>query len=168
MRARTAVAATSVALALMFTGCGGQNATSKQQSAPTTASPSPTLDLAAKVRAWAEEGGTDTLNTLAKRLGKVDKDSHPVNLVGLQDSCAQLTADVETAQGEAPMPDVTLDKRWKLALYHLGKSASACTVGAASGDQASFDLMSAEMSIGNEHLNAVAKRINEITVGSAS
>lgn len=168
MRARTAVATTSVALALMLTGCGGESATPKQQPTTATASASPSLDPAAKVRAWANEGGTDTLNTLTKGLGKVDKDSHPVDLAGLQDSCAQLTADVETAQGEAPMPDETLAKRWKLALDHLGKSATACTVGAASEDQASFDLMSAEMSIGNEHLNAVVKRINEITASSDS
>ncbi|WP_234539426.1 hypothetical protein [Streptomyces shenzhenensis] len=124
------------------------------------------MDLAAKVRAWASAGGTDMLSTLAKSLSQVDKDSHPVDLAALQTSCAQLTADVEAAQGEAPMPDETLAKRWKLALDHLGKSASACTVGAASEDQASFDLMSAEMSIGNDHLNAVVKRINEITAST--
>ncbi|MEU4087571.1 hypothetical protein [Streptomyces aureus] len=60
------------------------------------------------------------------------------------------------------MPDDKLAARWRLALEHLGKSASACTVGAASEDQASFDLMAAEMAIGIKHLDAVSKRINEI------
>ncbi|MFF1770484.1 hypothetical protein [Streptomyces sp. NPDC058249] len=152
---------------LMLTGCGGTSAT-PEQPATTSASASPSTDPAAKVRAWADAGGTDTLGTIAKSLGQVDKDSHPVDLAALQTSCAQLTADVEAAQGEDPMPDKTLAKRWKLALDHLGKSASACTVGAASEDQASFDLMSAEMSIGTEHLNAVVKRINEINASSDS
>ena len=61
------------------------------------------------------------------------------------------------------MPDDKLAARWKLALDHLGKSASACTVGAASEDQASFDLMAAEMAIRNKHLDAVVTRINEIS-----
>lgn len=98
-----------------------------------------------------------------KGLKQVDKDSDPVDLAALQTSCAQLTADIEAAAEEDPMPDETLAKRWKLALDHLGKSASACTVGAASEDQASFDLMAAEMSIGTDHLNAVVKRVGEIT-----
>ncbi|MEU0783270.1 hypothetical protein ABZ341_17065 [Streptomyces sp. NPDC006173] len=150
---------------LLLAGCGGTSATAEDP-ATTSAPARASADPAAQLRAWADGGGNDTLGTLMKSLGKVDKDSHPVDLTALQSSCAQLTADVEAAAGEDPMPDETLAKRWNLALDHLGKSASACTVGAASEDQASFDLMSAEMSIGNEHLNAVVKRINEITEAS--
>ncbi|MER5467206.1 hypothetical protein [Streptomyces sp. NPDC002685] len=148
-------------LVLALTGCGGTSATPKQP-ATTSASASPSTAPADKMLAWADAGGFDTLDTLMKSLGQVDKDSDPVDLAALQTSCAQLTADVEAAAEEDPMPDETLANRWKLALDHLGKSASACTVGAASEDQASFDLMDAEMSIGNKHLNAVVKRINEI------
>lgn len=145
---------------LMLTGCGG---TSTAPEKPARTSKSASTDPMAELRAWADAGGNDTLKALMKSLGQVAKDSDPVDLPALQTSCAQLTADVEAATEEAPMPDAKLAKRWKLALDHLGKSASACTVGAASEDQASFDLMSAEMSIGTAHLNAVVKRIGEIT-----
>src|SRR5438132_13712552 len=112
MRARTTAVATSAALVLVLTGCGGAT-TTPEQPATTSAAASPNADPAAKVRAWADAGGTDTLGTLAKSLGKVDKDSHPVDLAALQTSCAQLTADVEAAQGEDPMPAEKLAKRWK-------------------------------------------------------
>ncbi|MFF4534639.1 hypothetical protein [Streptomyces aureus] len=154
---------TAVLLAVLLTGCGGTSAAPEQSAAPSTSAPaSPTTDTATRVRAWADAGGFDTLGTLAKSLGQVDKDSDPVDLAALQTSCAQLTADVEAAAEEDPMPDDKLAARWRLALEHLGKSASACTVGAASEDQSSFDLMAAEIAIGIKHLDAVSKRINEI------
>lgn len=164
MRIRPAVAVTSVATVLLLTGCGSAT-TTPEKAVRTTASASPSADPAAELLAWADAGGSDTLSTLSASLGQVDKDSHPADVVALQDSCAKLTADVEAALGEDPMPDEAMARRWNLALDHLGKSASACTVGAASDDQASFDLMAAEMSIGNEHLNAVVKQINELTAG---
>ncbi|MET7983025.1 hypothetical protein [Streptomyces sp. NPDC005281] len=157
------VATTAVALVLTLTSCGGTSAAPEQSTTSASASASPSADPATKLRAWADAGGTDTLGVLMKGLKQVDKDSDPVDLAALQTSCAQLTADIEAAAEEDPMPDETLAKRWKLALDHLGKSASACTVGAASEDQASFDLMAAEMSIGTDHLNAVVKRVGEIT-----
>ncbi|MEU0433710.1 hypothetical protein ABZ153_19120 [Streptomyces sp. NPDC006290] len=150
---------------LLLTGCGATRAT-PEQPATTSASASPSTDPAAKVRAWADAGGFDSLDTLSTSLGQVEKDSDPVDLTALQTSCAQLTADVEAIAQEDPMPDEKLAARWKLALDHLGKSASACTVGAASEDQASFDLMAAEMSIGTKHLDAVVKRITEISDAS--
>ncbi|MCX5008551.1 hypothetical protein OHB05_39030 [Streptomyces sp. NBC_00638] len=163
MRTKPAVATTAVVLTFLLVGCGGTSAVPEQLATPSTsAAASPTVDTATKVRAWADAGGFDSLDTLVKSLGQVEKDSDPVDLAALQTSCAQLTADVEAIAEEDPMPDDKLAARWKLALDHLGKSASACTVGAASGDQASFDLMAAEMSIGNEHLDAVAKQITEI------
>ncbi|MGW3913173.1 hypothetical protein ACWEBX_16900 [Streptomyces sp. NPDC005070] len=164
MRIRPAVATTAVALALTLTGCGSTSATPEQATTTSaSASASASADTATKVRAWADAGGFDSLDTLAKSLGQVEKDSDPVDLEALQTSCAQLTADVEGAAEEDPIPDKESAARWKLALDHLGKSASACTVGANSEDQASFDLMSAEMAIGTKHLDAVAKRITEIS-----
>ncbi|MEV6016778.1 MULTISPECIES: hypothetical protein [unclassified Streptomyces] len=164
MRTKLAIATTTVALSLLLAACGGGTSAAPHQWATpsTSTSASPSTDTATKVRAWADAGGFDSLNTLAKSLGQVEKDSDPVDLAALQTSCAQLTADVEGIAQEDPMPDEKLAARWKLALDHLGKSASACTVGANSEDQASFDLMAAEMSIGTDHLDAVAKRVNQI------
>ncbi|MFF3409513.1 hypothetical protein ACFYW8_25560 [Streptomyces sp. NPDC002742] len=168
MRTKPAIATTAVALSFLFAGCGGGISAAPEQAATpsTSASARPSTGTATKVHAWAEAGGFDSLDTLTKSLRQVEKDSDPVNLAALQTSCAQLTADVEAIAQEDPMPDDKLAARWKLALDHLGKSASACTVGANSEDQASFDLMAAEMSIGNEHLDAVATRINEIAEAS--
>lgn len=110
---------------------------------------------------WRDGGGLDTLSPLTGDLKAVSKASDPVDPDGLRDSCSTLTADIETAQEGDPLPDTATNKRWSLALEHLGNSAIACTLGAVSGDQASFDLMASEVEIGVKHLNAVNKRLDE-------
>lgn len=126
--------------------------------AETSASPS----AAQQLRDWSSNGGNDTLTALAGDLTAVDNDSHPVNLDRLRDSCSTLTADIEAAQEGDPLPDPTTNKRWILALQHLAQSATACSAGAVSGDQAQFDLMASEMDIGIKHLSAVNKRLDQI------
>lgn len=111
---------------------------------------------------WRDNGGSATLDTLTTDLAAVDKDSNPVDLAGLRDSCSTLTADLETARAGTPMPHPPTAQRWNLALDHLTASAKACTDGAVSGDQASFDLMASEMDIGIKHMAAVAKQIGEL------
>ncbi|GAA2599308.1 hypothetical protein [Streptomyces tubercidicus] len=152
-----------VASALLLTGCGKEpTPTSKLAQSP-TASASATLSPAEKFKEWADTGGSEIVNTIGKDLSAVDKDSHPADLEALKDSCAQLTADLEVAQGGEAMPDRAMASRWVLALKHLKTSAAACTDGANGADQASFDKMAAEMSIGTKHLSAVVKRLSEVT-----
>lgn len=126
------------------------------------ADPAPSKDPAQRFVDWANNGGSDTLNTLSTDLSAVDADSDPIDFDGLRDSCSTLTADVEAAQDGEPMPDKATAKRWNLALEHLANSATACTEGAVSEDQASFDLMASEMDIGIKHLNAVNKHLDEV------
>ncbi|MGW7261604.1 hypothetical protein [Streptomyces sp. NPDC054834] len=128
------------------------------EAAKTSASPS----LAEQMHAWGSKGGSETLTTLVDDLSKVGDDSDLADLDGLRDSCSTLTADIEAAQEEDQVPDPATNKRWKLALKHLGNSATACSTGAVSGDQTQFDLMASEMDIGIKHLNAVNKRVDEI------
>ncbi|MGW3361036.1 hypothetical protein ACWDFL_37615 [Streptomyces bungoensis] len=127
-------------------------------STKTSAAPS----MADRMHDWSDKGGSATLTTLVADLKQVGDDSDPVDLDALRDSCSTLTADIEAAQQEDPVPDTATDKRWSLALEHLGNSATACTTGAVSGDQTQFDLMASEMDIGIKHLNAVNKRVDEI------
>ncbi|MER6280631.1 hypothetical protein ABT202_30760 [Streptomyces sp900105245] len=118
--------------------------------------------MAERMHDWSDDGGSETLTTLVDDLKEVGDDSEPPDLDGLRDSCSTLTADIEAAQEEDPVPDSATNKRWALALDHLGNSATACTTGAVSGDQTQFDLMASEMEIGIKHLNAVNKRVDKI------
>ncbi|MEU7435098.1 hypothetical protein AB0B07_30330 [Streptomyces sioyaensis] len=149
--------------ALLLTGCGKEATPTSEPTHSPTASASATLSPAEKFKEWADTGGSETVNTVGKDLSAVDKDSHPADLEALKDSCAQLTADLEVAQGGDAMPDGAMASRWGLALKHLKASAAACTEGANGEDQASFDTMAAEMSIGTKHLSAVVKRLSEVT-----
>lgn len=159
------IIAVCLAAGVTLAGCGSDkdDSKAKPKAHATTASASPTQDPAAEFLAWADAGGSETLDTIVTDLDAVDKDSHPVDIEGLKESCALLTADLEVAKDEDPMPDKAMAKRWDLALTHLTASAKACTEGANNEDQASFDTMAAEMSIGNKHLDAVVKRLNEVT-----
>ncbi|GAA1065245.1 hypothetical protein [Streptomyces asiaticus] len=152
---------------LAVAGCGSDDgkASSKPSRSPSATSASPSQDPAAEFLAWSNAGGSDTIDTVLKDLDAVDKDSHPVDIDGLKESCALLTADLEVAKDEDPMPDKAMAQRWGLAVTHLTASARACTEGANNEDQASFDTMAAEMAIGNKHLDAVVKRLNEVTGG---
>ncbi|GED89347.1 hypothetical protein [Streptomyces sp. 6-11-2] len=132
--------------------------------ATTSNAPDPTpstKDVAQQFADWRDNGGLDTLTTLTDDLKAVSDASDPVDLDDLRDSCSTLTADIETAQEGDPLPDTATNTRWSLALEHLGNSATACTLGAVSSDQASFDLMASEMEIGLKHLTAVNKRVDE-------
>lgn len=131
----------------------------------TSATPTPSPDITDQFIDWRDNGGNETLTTLSDDLSAVDKASDPVNLEGLRDACATLTADVETAQQGDPIPDDATNKSWDLALEHLANSASACTLGAVGNDQASFDLMASEMDIGIRHLNAVGKHLDKVLKG---
>jgi hypothetical protein len=122
------------------------------------ASPDPTEAF----KSWADSGGSDTLQTILDDLDSVNKASSAAGLDQLSDSCAQLTADIETAQTGDALPDKAAATAWKLAMEHLQQSASACTAGANSGEQSDFDTMSAEMAIGVKHLNAVNSRLDEV------
>jgi hypothetical protein len=130
--------------------------------APAAAKSSASPSMAEQMHDWGNNGGSETLTTLVDDLSAVEDDSDPVDLDGLRDSCSTLTADIEAAQQEDPVPDPATNKRWKLALEHLGNSATACSTGAVSGDQTQFDLMASEMDIGIKHLDAVNKRVDEI------
>jgi hypothetical protein len=129
---------------------------------PSATKTSTAPSMADRMHDWSDNGGNETLTTLVADLQQVGDDSDPIDLDGLRDSCSTLTADIEAAQEEDPVPDAATNKRWSLALEHLGNSATACTTGAVSGDQSQFDLMASEMDIGIKHLNAVDKRVDEI------
>ncbi|MFH8736795.1 hypothetical protein [Streptomyces sp. NPDC017964] len=150
--------------AIALTACGTQTKTDEPARKPAKTSHKPTAskDPAQQFLDWADNGGSESIDTIATDLGAVDKDSHPVDLAGLRESCSTLTADIEAAQGGDPMPDKAMAKRWDLALEHLANSATACTEGSISEDQASFDLMASEMDIGIKHLNAVNKHLDEV------
>ncbi|MFB6955489.1 hypothetical protein ACFCYB_00275 [Streptomyces sp. NPDC056309] len=161
----------AVAAILVIAGVGLAIASNKSDNkaapAATTSStptpePSASKDIAQEFADWRDDGGLDTLTTLSADLKAVDEASHPADLDGLRDSCSTLTADIETAQEGDPLPDTATNKRWSLALEHLANSATACTLGAVSSDQASFDLMASEMEIGTKHLHAVVERVGEV------
>ena len=153
------VAIAGIATAGLLISNNKHNADKPQPKAATTsAAPS----MADRLHDWSDNGGNDTLTTLSKDLGKVADDSDPIDLDDLRDSCSTLTADIEAAQQDDPLPDPATNKRWNLALKHLGNSATACSTGAVSGDQTQFDLMASEMDIGIKHLNAVNKRLDEV------
>ncbi|WP_326648366.1 hypothetical protein [Streptomyces sp. NBC_01750] len=166
MNTRTTVAVAAV-LFISLAGCGtAESKTPGEAETPTVgAASTPSLSAVDQLRNWRDTGGSDQLSTITADLTAVNKDSHPVNLPGLRKSCPRMTADLEAAQKGDPMPDKTLATRWSLALEHLAASAAACAQGANSEDQASFDTMAAEMSIGTEHLVAVNDRLTEI-IGS--
>ncbi|MFJ6563160.1 hypothetical protein ACIQMV_25535 [Streptomyces sp. NPDC091412] len=54
------------------------------------------------------------------------------------------------------------NKRWSLAFEYPANSATACTLGAVSGDQACFDLMASEVEIGLKYLKAANKRLDGV------
>lgn len=163
MHARiTTIATLTAALALSLTGCGSQGDT-KAKAAPSSESASPTPDAVDQLIEWRDGGGSETLDTFLQDLAVVDEASDPVDLGGLRDACADLTAHVETAQLEDPIPDETANNSWKLALEHFAASATACTNGAVSDSQDDFDLMASEMDIGIRHMTAVGDRIGELT-----
>lgn len=143
----------------------GNDAKTEPAATATSASPTPSPDITDQFIDWRDNGGNETLTTLGDDLSAVDKASDPVDLEGLRDACATLTADVETAQQGDPIPDDATNKSWDLALEHLANSATACTLGAVGNDQASFDLMASEMDIGIRHLNAVSKHLDKILEG---
>lgn len=149
-----------VGLAISINKSDDKGVPSTSSSAPDP-TPSVSKDIAQEIADWRDNGGSDTLSTLVSDLTAVGKASDPVDLDGLRDSCSTLTADIESAQEGNPIPDAATNKRWSLALEHLGNSASACTRGAVSGDQDSFDLMASEMEIGTKHLKAVNKSLGE-------
>lgn len=152
-----AIAATGAVIANHDSGNNDRTAAAK-----TSAAPTPSKDQAQQFIDWADNGGSDTLDTIATDLHAVDLASDPTDFDGLRDSCSTLTADIEAAQGGPPMPHKATAKRWSLALEHLANSASACTNGAVSEDQDDFDLMASEMDIGIKHLNAVNKHLDEL------
>ncbi|MFD8771392.1 hypothetical protein ACFRCQ_28255 [Cytobacillus firmus] len=161
MRTRTiTIPAILTITAIALTACGTQTKTDEPAKKPAKTSAS--KDPAQQFLDWADNGGSESIDTIATDLGAVDKASHPVDLAGLRESCSTLTADIEAAQGGDPMPDKAMAKRWDLALTHLANSATACTEGSISEDQASFDLMASEMDIGIKHLNAVNKHLDEV------
>lgn len=159
MHTRT-VALVTLAASLLLTGCGTQTKPPTTDKPVVTASPTP--DTLQQMVEWRDSGGSATLHTLLTDLAAVDKHSRPPNLTALRDSCATLTADLEAARASTPMPHPPTAQRWNLALDHLTASAKACTDGAVSGDQASFDLMASEMDIGVKHMEATAKQIDEL------
>jgi hypothetical protein len=160
MHARTAAILTIAALAL--TACGSQkSASSKPTPTATTASATPSKSMVDQLIAWRDSGGGDTLDTLVSDLGAVDKASDPIDLPALLEACSTLTANLESAQQEDPVPDEDTNKRWALALEHLTNSATACTTGAVSENQDDFDLMASEMEIGIKHLDAVSENLNK-------
>lgn len=168
MNHRTTLAAACLAAAaLTLTACGSETTASSKPdttaaaTASPTPSPSPTKDTVDKLIDWRDNGGSDTLDTITTDLGAVGKASDPIDLPALLDACSTLTADLEVAQQEDPIPDEETNRSWSLALEHLTASASACTTGAAGEDQASFDLMTAEMEIGIKHLTAVSDSIDK-------
>ncbi|MCX5441347.1 hypothetical protein OHB53_08645 [Streptomyces sp. NBC_00056] len=150
--------------AIALTACGTQTESGDSAKKPgkNSASPTASKDPSQQFLDWADNGGSESIDTIATDLGAVDEDSHPVDLAGLRESCSTLTADIEAAQGGDPMPDKAMAKRWDLALKHLANSATACTEGSVSEDQTSFDLMASEMDIGIKHLNAVNKHLDEL------
>ncbi|MGW4042989.1 hypothetical protein [Streptomyces sp. NPDC004721] len=167
-RAITIGSAVAAILVIAGVGLAISSNKSDDKAAPAASSsapgptPSASKDIAQEFADWRDDGGLDTLTTLSADLKAVDEASHPADLDGLRDSCSTLTADIETAQEGDPLPDKATNKRWSLALEHLGNSATACTLGAVSSDQASFDLMASEMEIGTKHLHAVVERVGEV------
>lgn len=163
MKTRTTVTATLLIIGLTLPACSTRQAPASGPSAPSpTASPSASKDTVQQFIEWRDDGGSATLDTLMADLKAVDEDSHPVDFAGLRESCSTLTADLEAARGGAPMPHPPTAQRWQLALEHLTASAKACSDGAVSEDQESFDLMASEMDIGIKHMDAVVKQIGEL------
>ncbi|MGY1579181.1 hypothetical protein [Streptomyces sp. MN13] len=162
MHARTAAIAAIAALTLSACGTEKDTATDAK---PTATTASPSKDLAEQLREWNRDGGGETLQTLVDDLAAVDEASDPVDLAGLREACATLTADLEIAQQGDPIPHRDSDDSWALALEHLTNSATACTTGAVSEDQASFDLMASEMDIGIQHLNKVNEHLDKVLAG---
>ncbi|MFH9677369.1 hypothetical protein ACH4L5_34555 [Streptomyces sp. NPDC017405] len=160
-----AVVAGIATVGLLIGNNTDDDAKAAKQPAPTATKTSAVPTLAKRMRTWSDAGGTETITTLAADLSQVADDSNPVDLAKLSDSCSTLTADIEAAQDEDPIPDPAANKRWSLALEHLGKSATACAIGAVSKDQVQFDLMASEMTIGIKHLNAVNKRLDVLGTG---
>jgi hypothetical protein len=159
MHTRTATILTIAALTL--TACGSQAGSTKAEPTPTPTSASPSPDITDQLIAWRDGGGSETLQKLVDNLTAVDEASDPIDFDGLREACSTLTADIETAQLGAPIPDEDTNNSWNLALDHLAKSATACTNGAVSESQDDFDLMASEMDIGIKHLDAVNKNIDE-------
>ncbi len=162
MHARTAAILALAALTL--TACGTREAASGKPAptpTPTTASATPSKSITDQLIDWRDNGGSDTIQTLADDLSAVGKASDPIDLAGLLEACSTLTADLETAQQQDPVPDKATNTSWTLALDHLTKSATACTNGAVSQDQDDFDLMASEMQIGIKHLNGVNDGIDK-------
>jgi predicted small secreted protein len=164
MRRTIAITTLTTALALSLAGCGGQDGreAGAAPSVSSTAPASPTPDVVDQMIEWRDSGGSETLDTFLKDLTAVDKASHPVDLDGLRDACADLAAHVETAQLEDPIPDETANNSWKLTLKHFAASATACSNGAVSDSQDDFDLMASEMDIGIRHMTAVSDRLSEL------
>lgn len=163
MNTRIALAATLAAACLTLTACGGEQAADTKTTPTASATPtaSPSKNATDQLIDWRDNGGGKTLNTLVTDLGAVDEASDPVDLPALLDACSTLTADLEVAQQGDPIPDEETNRSWSLALEHLTASASACTTGAAGDDQASFDLMAAEMEIGIKHLDTVSTSLDK-------
>lgn len=154
------------AACLAVAGCGGETDTkAKPTPAASSEFASATPGVTDQLIEWRDSGGSETLDTLSRDLAAVDNASHPVDLVGLRESCADLAAHVETAELQDPIPDETANNSWKLALKHFAASATACSNGAVSDSQDDFDLMASEMDIGIRHLTAVSDRINELSSG---
>lgn len=160
---------TMAAALLALAGCSSSStpassaAASPISSATSDAVPSTSLNPADGVRAWASGGGSAFLTDLGSDLTKVQSDYDKTDMTALVTSCAKLTSDIETAQAGSTIPDKAASTEWSLALTHLQKAAQDCTDGASSGDQASFDQMTAEMSIGINHFDSFNKRLTAIT-----
>lgn len=163
MNTRITLAATLAAACLTLTGCGGEQAADAKTTPTASATPtaSPSKNVTDQIIDWRDNGGGTTLSTLVTDLGAVDEASDPIDLPALLDACSTLTADLEVAQQGDPIPDEETNRSWSLALEHLTASASACTTGAAGDDQASFDLMAAEMEIGIKHLDTVSTSLDK-------
>jgi hypothetical protein len=145
-------------LAFTLTACGSAEPAADGKAA--TPTPSASKDATQEFRDWADNGGSDTLDTILTDLAAVQEASNPADLDALRKSCPTMTANLEVAKQGDTMPGPA-GQRWTLALEHLAASAAACSEGAVSGDQAAFDLMASEMDIGISHITAVNKHLDE-------
>jgi hypothetical protein len=159
----------TVGLLIALAGCASTTTSSSDAQPNATITVGSTLDATAgsgsAVRAWADNGGSTALADISTDLSKVSTDLNSRDLTALQTSCAKLTADVETDQAGAAVPDKTATIEWNLALTHLQKAASSCTMAASANDPSQLDAMSSELSIGLDHFNAFNARLHQLVGG---
>ncbi|MET9424645.1 hypothetical protein ABZY06_28585 [Streptomyces sp. NPDC006540] len=112
-------------LALTLTACGSTKPAADGKAA--TPAPSASKDTTQEFRDWADNGGSDTLDTILTDLAAVQEASNPADLDALRKSCpTTMTANLEVANRGDTMPGPA-GQRWTLALDHLAASAAACS-----------------------------------------